>query len=131
MKPKFKIAMFLLGFFIVLPTGISFSGETLQQMGDVKGRSYHVDLYDGDSCDSCHDSAKPTTFPEDYSCLSCHDGHELIEATARPEEDKWQNPHNNMHHGKDVPCMECHGEHKESKMLCAGCHSFNYPNFKN
>ena len=74
--------------------------------------------------------SEPSAFPPDFVCLDCRDGGELIETTSRLEDEKWQNPHNNMHYGSDVPCMECHGEHQESKLLCAGCHFFEYPNFK-
>lgn len=68
--------------------------------------------------------------PDDFVCLKCHDGDELIEATSRPDADRWQNPHNNLHYGSDVSCMECHGEHEERQPLCSGCHAFDYPGFK-
>ncbi len=128
MKPQLKVLLIVV--IALFATTASFAGETLKQFGDKKGRSYHADLYDGKSCDSCHTNSKPTTFPGDFSCLECHDQDELIQATARPDDEKLQNPHDNMHYGKDVPCMECHGEHQESKPLCAGCHSFKYPSYK-
>ena len=128
MKPQSKIIILTL--VAIFAAGICIAGETLQQFGEKKGRSYHADLYADKSCDSCHDNAKPAAFPKDFACFECHDGEELIQATARPDDEKWQNPHNNMHYGKDVPCMECHGEHQESKPICAGCHSFDYPNYK-
>lgn len=130
MKSQLKIKVLLLVIPAVFAAGTSFSEETLQQFGDTKGRSYHADLYDGTSCDACHENSQPTAFPADYVCFDCHDGDELVQATARPEDEKWQNPHNNMHYGRDVPCMECHGEHQESDLLCAGCHSFGYTGFK-
>ncbi len=128
MKPQTKIVFIAL--VVMFTAGICVAGETLQQFGEKKGRSYHADLYDGNSCDSCHDDANPKAFPKDFACAECHDADELVQATARPDDEKWQNPHNNMHYGKDVPCMECHGEHQENKPLCAGCHSFDYPNYK-
>jgi hypothetical protein len=128
MKPQIKIVFVAL--VVMFAAGICVAGETLQQFGEKKGRSYHADLYDGNSCDSCHDNAKPKAFPKDFACVECHDTDELIQATARPDDEKWQNPHNNMHYGKDVPCMECHGEHQESKPICAGCHTFKYPKYK-
>jgi hypothetical protein len=128
MKPQLKVLLIVV--VALFAVGSSFAGETLQQFGDQKGRSYHADLYDGNSCSSCHTNVKPTAFPPDFVCFDCHDGDELIQATSRPDDEKWQNPHNNMHYGKDVPCMECHGEHQESKPLCAGCHSFDYPSYK-
>jgi len=130
MKTQLMSKVFLVAAVAVFVAGMSFAEETLQQFGDIKGRSYHADLYDGESCSSCHDDSQASKFPADFVCLDCHDLEELIQATSRPEEEKWQNPHNNMHYGKDVPCMECHGEHQESKPLCAGCHFFDYPNYK-
>lgn len=128
MKTPMKI--FLIVVAALLAAGTSFAGETLRQFGEKKGRSYHADLYDGNSCDMCHENGAPASFPSDFACFDCHDGDELIQATSRPEDEKWQNPHNNMHYANDVPCMECHGEHQESELLCAGCHSFDYPGFK-
>lgn len=107
------------------------AGETLENFGDVKGRSYHSELYTENSCDSCHDNNPPSTFPADFSCLDCHDLENLVESSARTEEDKWQNPHNNLHYGKEVPCMECHGEHQIREPLCNECHTFKYPKHKN
>lgn len=120
----------MLAVFGVLIASSSMAGQTLKQFDGIKGRSYHADLYTSKSCDACHANKKPLTLPADDACLACHDLEALVKATARSEEDKWQNPHNNMHYGKDVPCMECHGEHSARKHMCAGCHSFDYPNFK-
>lgn len=127
MKPQAKVLIIAAA--VVLMAG-SLVAETLQQFDSVKGRSFHADLYADNACDSCHVNAEPEAYPPDFVCFDCHEADELVQATARPEEDKWQNPHNNMHYAKDVPCMECHGEHSESKVLCAGCHFFEYPNFK-
>lgn len=104
--------------------------ETLKQFDGIKGRSYHADFYDGKSCDSCHDSKKPLNLPADDACLSCHDQDDLVKATKRAKDEVGQNPHNNMHYGKDVACMECHGEHQPREHMCQGCHSFKYKNFK-
>jgi len=121
---------FLIALIAILMTGSCFAGETLQKFGDQDGRSYHSDSYESDSCDDCHANSEPETFPADFICMDCHDGEDLIEATSRPEDERWQNPHNNLHYGQDVPCMECHGEHEQKKPLCAGCHSFKYANYK-
>lgn len=109
--------------------GVSLGGETLTQFGDVKGRSFHAELYEEQPCTACHNTEKPTAFPADDVCLTCHDLEDVVAATARVEDEKWQNPHNNLHYGKDVPCMECHGEHETRKPLCQGCHSFKYPKY--
>jgi hypothetical protein len=128
MKPQIKIVFVAL--VVMFAAGISVAGESLQQFGEKKGRSYHADLYDGNSCDSCHDNANPESFPKDFVCAECHDIDELVQSTSRSDDEKWQNPHNNMHYGQDIPCMECHGEHQVNKPLCAGCHSFKYPKYK-
>lgn len=130
MKSQLKFTLLFITGLALFAAGNCYSGETLKQFGNMKGRTYHADLYEGPSCDSCHEKSEPTAFPADFVCLDCHDGEELIEATAHPDDERWQNPHNNMHYGNDVPCMECHGEHQESQLLCAGCHFFDYPNFK-
>ena len=99
---------------------------TLTKMGAKQGRSFHEFNYE-DGCKSCHDQGmrKP---PSDQSCQQCHDLSELIEATANKEK-QWKNPHNNMHYGDKVPCIECHGEHKPKKPLCSNCHNFDFKNF--
>lgn len=109
---------------------ISLAGEALQQFEAVKGRTYHADLYEANSCDACHDNSVPSGFPADFVCLDCHGLENLVETSARPEKKKWQNPHNNLHYGKDVPCMECHGEHQVREPLCNECHKFAYPEHK-
>ncbi|MBY5992318.1 cytochrome c3 family protein [Ferrimonas balearica] len=81
------------------------------------------------NCASCHEGA-PKGYPEDDACQVCHDVDDLAEQTARPEEDKWQNPHNNLHYGKDIPCVECHSEHGTKEPMCAQCHTFKYPAHK-
>lgn len=121
----------MLAVLVVLFASTSMAGQTLKQFKDIEGRTFHADFYDGKSCDACHASKKPLNLPADDACLECHDLDELAAATARPADEKWQNPHNNMHYGKDVPCMECHGEHNSRKPMCAGCHQFKYPKFKN
>ena len=104
--------------------------EIFLQFDEIQGRSYHASVYERKSCKSCHKESDVSEFPADFVCFKCHDGEELIQSTARPEDEKWQNPHNNLHYGSEVPCMECHAEHQQSKLLCAGCHSFEYPGYQ-
>ncbi len=120
----------MLAVLVVFVAGTSLAGQSLKQFDGIKGRTFHADFYDGKSCDACHDSKKPLNFPADDACLACHDLDELIKATSRPKDETWQNPHNNIHYGKDVACMECHGEHEPRTPLCQGCHSFSYPKFQ-
>lgn len=101
----------------------------LQDYDGLKGRSYHAEMHEKGKCRTCHGVAEPDGYPEDQRCLRCHDVEELAEATQpETEEDRWQNPHNNLHYGMDVPCVECHGEHSNKAPLCANCHNFDYPN---
>ncbi len=125
---SYRTGFMLLLIVFVVDTGIA--GPTLKSYDAVKGRAFHAGLYQGQACVACHGSSQPSALPADDVCLKCHGLEKLVTATARPEPDVWQNPHNNLHWGKDVPCMECHGEHQESKPLCQGCHSFKYPNYK-
>jgi len=91
-------------------------------------RDYHEMVYDS-GCKSCHDQGTKT-YPSDGSCLQCHDVEELVEQTKRSEEDKWQNPHNNLHYGKELPCVECHGEHQPKQPMCNNCHTFKFDKHK-
>ncbi|SHH96194.1 cytochrome c3 family protein [Ferrimonas marina] len=91
----------------------------------VEVRGWH----DGLTCQDCHDQGIKK-YPSDQACLSCHNVDDLAEATAREGKDKWQNPHNNLHFGKETPCTECHGEHQPKEHLCAQCHTFDYPDHK-
>lgn len=110
----------------VLVAGSSLAADTLKQYGDIMGRTYHEELYTENMCDACHTTNDPKGYPPDDCCAECHELEELVAATAREGEDLWQNPHNNLHYGKDVPCMECHGEHSRRAPMCAECHNFNY-----
>jgi len=96
----------------------------------VEIRDYHKDVI-GNDCKTCHDNGI-SQFPSDESCLQCHNVDDLAKQTMPAnEEDKWQNPHNNLHYGKDVPCQECHGEHTPKKQpLCNSCHTFKFKGFK-
>lgn len=120
----------LLALVVLFITTSSFASETLKQFNDVTGRTFHSDSYEGKSCNDCHDSKQPLSLPADDACLSCHDLDDLVASTARAQGEELQNPHDNMHYGKETPCMECHAEHQESKPMCAGCHSFKYPKYK-
>ncbi|WP_035416337.1 cytochrome c3 family protein [Ferrimonas kyonanensis] len=100
---------------------------TLTKAGAKQGRSYHLSNYEM-GCKTCHDRGmrKP---PSDSLCQDCHDLEELINQTSNHEK-PWKNPHNNMHYGKKVPCIECHGEHQPKQPLCSNCHNFEFNNFK-
>jgi DnaJ-class molecular chaperone len=91
-------------------------------------REYHEMVYES-GCKSCHDQGVKNK-PSDESCLTCHDIDDLAKQTTRKGDEIWQNPHNNLHYGKEVPCIECHGEHEPKQPLCKQCHTFEFPTFK-
>ncbi|TKB58724.1 cytochrome C [Ferrimonas aestuarii] len=103
-------------------------GDSMTKMGAKHGRVYHEMNYD-DGCKSCHDQGMRKR-PSDTACLECHDRDDLAEATAREGDEVWQNPHNNLHYGKEVPCIECHGEHQAKRPLCLDCHTFKFDKHK-
>lgn len=130
MKTYSKSILLAVVVLLFAASSYSVAGETLKQFGDVQGRSFHSDSYDGRSCTDCHSSNNPLTLPADDVCLNCHDLDDLVASTARGKGEELQNPHDNMHYGKEVPCMECHFEHQQGKPICSGCHSFKYPKYK-
>lgn len=102
---------------------------SLEQFDGIQGRSYHARHYEKGRCEACHVEKEPTGYPPDDACLKCHEMDEIVAATARTAEDEvWQNPHNNLHYGTEVPCSECHGEHSNKAPMCTNCHNFEYPN---
>ena len=102
------------------------SGE-LQDYAGMDGRTYHAALHKKGKCKSCHGVKDAEGYPEDGTCLRCHEVEEIVTATQPDtEEDRRQNPHDNLHYGTDVPCVECHGEHSNKAPLCANCHNFDY-----
>ncbi|ABI73721.1 MULTISPECIES: cytochrome c3 family protein [Shewanella] len=108
--------------------GLVLLGLTSLSVQSAEIRDYHKEVI-GKDCKTCHDNGIKQ-FPSDQSCLQCHDVDDLAKKTARSEEDKWQNPHNNLHYGKDVPCQECHSEHKTKQPLCSNCHTFKFDKHK-
>ncbi|WP_240473402.1 cytochrome c3 family protein [Ferrimonas senticii] len=98
-------------------------------MGAKMGRDFHAMNYD-DGCKSCHDQGIRIQ-PSDKACEQCHDVNDLAEATQRSGDEVHQNPHNNLHYGKETPCTECHGEHEAKAPLCADCHTFKFDAHKN
>lgn len=111
----------------VLVAGTYAYGE-LKDYSGIEGRDYHAMMYKRGNCAACHETDKPAGYPEDGACLQCHSLEDVVAATMpEAEEDRWQNPHDSLHYGQDVPCGECHGEHSNKAPLCADCHNFDYP----
>ncbi|GLP95461.1 cytochrome c3 family protein [Paraferrimonas sedimenticola] len=127
MKTQITLAA-LLSF--ALSAGAAYAGDTLVDQGQVDGRTYHQKMYDKQNCKTCHGVKAPTSYPADDACVKCHKVDKLAAKTERQGDEKLQNPHDNLHYGKDVPCVECHGEHTSKEPLCSDCHTFDYPKFK-
>ncbi|GLS82981.1 cytochrome c3 family protein [Paraferrimonas haliotis] len=125
-----KLLGIALAFALGASPAIALANSTLVDQGALDGRSYHENMYKRDNCKMCHGVDAPTDYPADESCLKCHNVDKLAQKTARDGEEEWQNPHNNLHWGKEVPCVECHAEHQEKQPMCADCHTFEYPNHK-
>ena len=126
---KKLVSMVLLGVLILLSLLLvgTYAQEQLKDYDGIDGRSYHAQMHEKGRCRSCHGVKDPQGYPEDDGCDRCHDIDELVSATMpEAEADRWQNPHDNLHYGTDVPCVECHGEHTNKAPLCANCHNFEY-----
>lgn len=120
------IAAAVLVFASLLVLGADPAGQ-LKDYDGIDGRAYHAEMHEKGKCRSCHGVKEPEGYPDDDGCDRCHDIEELVSATMpEADEDRWQNPHDNLHYGTDVPCVECHGEHTNKAPLCANCHNFEY-----
>jgi hypothetical protein len=121
-----------LAFILIFVIGISagsFVFAELQTFSGMEGRSYHSWMYESGNCAACHTGGDVSGYPEDGTCLQCHAMDDVVAATMPEDEaERWQNPHDSLHYGRDVPCSECHGEHSNKEHLCADCHNFDYPN---
>lgn len=78
----------------------------------------------GVSCASCHGEGVMTdpskvSFPDETTCLTCHNREAVAEKTKAVE----PNPHLAPHNGE---CTLCHVQHDEPQDYCAECHSFGY-----
>lgn len=125
-KPNRYVLSSVAAILSLLLLGAYAYGE-LKEYGGIDGRSYHAEMHEKGRCKTCHGVKEPDGYPEDGSCLRCHEVEEIV-ASTMPEaaEERWQNPHNNLHYGLGVPCVECHGEHTNKAPLCANCHNFDY-----
>lgn len=75
----------------------------------------------GMTCIDCHGVEKPTKPAATDSCLACHG--ENYETLAKMTEKLDPNPH--YTHLGDMPCSECHNNHKPSVNMCASCHNID------
>ena len=72
----------------------------------------------GVACVKCHGDKMPSK-PTQTACLACHGSYaELAKRTATLK----PNPHDS--HMGDLECTVCHKAHKQSKVYCNDCHTF-------
>lgn len=110
-----KISFFAIVLSVLL--SVSFSGVTSTE--NVLLFDTHTAL--GTACVDCHGMEKPTKPASADSCLACHGGD--YETLAKTTEKLDPNPH--YTHLGDMPCSECHNNHKPSVNMCASCHNID------
>lgn len=69
---------------------------------------------------SYEDPLKKRQFPREF-CLRCHTDFDAVKAKTNFEE---SNPHDS--HNGEQNCYECHSMHRQSQVMCAQCHQFNW-----
>lgn len=107
--------------FLTICATVIFSGANVVMASDF-GADRHLAV--GVSCTSCHGESamgnpEKMTFPDETTCLNCHNREEVVNKTKTVE----PNPHLAPHNGE---CTLCHVQHDEPQDYCAECHSFGY-----
>jgi hypothetical protein len=73
-------------------------------------------------CHDCHQKEKPTTAAvPDEACMVCHGDYPAMKALTK---DAKPNPHDS--HQGEIPCTECHRQHKPPAVKCLECHQGKY-----
>jgi len=71
----------------------------------------------GISCGDCHSEDPPADAVAKDNCMTCHEDYKELAAS-------YLDPHNA--HISYANCSDCHHVHRESEMICQGCHhTFN------
>ena len=71
----------------------------------------------GISCSDCHTEDPPADAVATDTCMTCHEDYQELAAS-------YLDPHNA--HISYSNCSDCHHVHRESEMICQGCHhTFN------
>ncbi len=74
----------------------------------------------GIACTFCHgQDMKNPEYPEEATCLKCHNRDTVANKTAKLD----PNPHKAPHNGD---CTLCHMQHEAPVNYCNQCHQFNY-----
>ena len=72
----------------------------------------------GVHCFDCHQEEKPTKKAvAQESCMVCHGDYPAMKALTK---DAKPNPHGS--HQGEIPCTECHRQHKPPVVKCLECH---------
>lgn len=98
----------LLSLFLTLPA--------LSQDGSHPLPTHHAKA--GVHCFDCHQEEKPTKKAvASESCMTCHGDYPAMKALTK---DAKPNPHDS--HVGEIPCTECHRQHKPGVVKCLECH---------
>ncbi|BBF23797.1 cytochrome c3 family protein [Sutterella megalosphaeroides] len=76
-------------------------------------------------CASCHtpEVAREGRTPSKTECVACHNEDALVKKSA--ERLGARNPHESIHFHRDMPCEDCHRQHKAPVNQCTEmCHVF-------
>lgn len=90
--------------------------------GSVQAADFGADRHaaKGLKCESCHGpDAKNPAYPDEKTCLQCHNRDELAKKTEKLE----INPHKAPHNGD---CTLCHMQHEPEVNYCAQCHKVSF-----
>jgi nitrate/TMAO reductase-like tetraheme cytochrome c subunit len=78
--------------------------------------SYHAKA--GVHCYDCHQEEKPTKKAvASESCMVCHGDYPAMKALTKQAK---PNPHDS--HLGEIPCTECHHQHRPAEVKCLECH---------
>ncbi|MBI1753655.1 MAG: cytochrome c3 family protein [Acidobacteria bacterium] len=80
---------------------------------------YHAKA--GVHCFDCHQEEKPTKKASSESCMTCHGDYPAMKAVTKNVK---PNPHGS--HQGEIPCAECHRQHRPPVVKCLECHAGKY-----
>lgn len=96
--------------------------------GVLEAQAFDIPAYHGKAkleCASCHtpDVQKEGRTPSKTECVACHNEDALVKKSA--ERLGARNPHESIHFHRDMPCEDCHRQHKAPVNQCTEmCHVF-------
>jgi hypothetical protein len=107
-------------FAILLATFLSAAPSQAQEATGHSLPPFHTKA--GVHCFDCHQEEKPTKKAvASDSCMVCHGDYPAMKAVTK---DAKPNPHDS--HLGEIPCIECHRQHKPPVVKCLECHEGKY-----